>query len=111
MTAQTVVDRATYTYNQGTFIGAGRPALQRHRHDAAMLGDAAQAPWRSRARDLTEDGVLRERGRRPDGGGFKGIFARYAWRLPARTTPRVPTRAGLAQNAAAAWSQQQRPWA
>ena len=73
----TVVDRSTYTYNQGTFAGAAG-LLQRATGDARLR--ASRRTTRSGyARDnLTQDGVLAGEGDGGDGGGFKGVFARYA---------------------------------
>jgi len=97
---QTVVDRATYTYNQGTFTGAGSE-LYRATHDAAYLDDAGGAMAFTRS-DLTKDGVLHGEGG-GDGGGFKGIFARYAGDY-LRHDPTRTYEDWLAQNADAAWS-------
>ena len=97
---QTVVDRATYTYNQGTFTGAGSE-LYRATHDDAYLDDAGHAMEFTHT-DLTAAGVLRgERG--GDGGGFKGVFARYAGDY-LRHDPARTYEDWLAQNAEAAWS-------
>ena len=97
---QAVVDRATYTYNQGTFTGAGGE-LYRATHDAAYLGDAGRAMAFTRS-DLSEDGVLQGEGG-GDGGGFKGVFARYAGDY-LRHDPTRAYEGWLAQNADAAWS-------
>ena len=70
------VDRATYTYNQGTFIGAA-DLLYGTTNDTTYHDDARRALEFART-DLTADGVLRKEGIGRDGGGFKGIFARYA---------------------------------
>ncbi len=97
---QTVVDRATYTYNQGTFTGAGSE-LYRATHDDAYLDDAGHAMEFTRT-DLTAGGLLHgERG--GDGGGFKGVFARYAGDY-LRHDPTRTYEGWLAQNASAAWS-------
>ncbi len=70
------VDPSTYTYNQGSFIGAA-DALYGVTHNSAYYTDAQLAL--EYAEDyLTSDDILRTEGRRQDGGGFKGIFARYA---------------------------------
>jgi predicted alpha-1,6-mannanase (GH76 family) len=97
---QTVVDRATYSYNQGTFAGAGSE-LFRATHDSAYLGDAGGAIAFTRS-DLTKGGVLHGEGG-GDGGGFKGIFARYAGDY-LRHDPARTYEGWLAQNADAAWS-------
>ena len=70
------LDRAIYTYNQGTFIGAA-DLLYRTTHAIAYYDDARRALEFAKS-DLTTDGVLREEGVGRDGGGFKGIFVRYA---------------------------------
>jgi len=72
-----VLNRQTYTYNAGTFIGAAR-ALQLATGVPSYFVDALSAFAFARDR-LTVDGILAAEG--PDGtdrGGFKGIFARYA---------------------------------
>jgi predicted alpha-1,6-mannanase (GH76 family) len=71
-----VVDRATYTYNQGSFIGAA-DLLFRLTGDVTYYRDAVKAL--DYAQDnLTNQGILRSEGAGGDGGGFKGIFARWA---------------------------------
>jgi predicted alpha-1,6-mannanase (GH76 family) len=97
-----VVDRATYTYNQGTFIGAA-DLLFRTTGDAGYADDARRALAFAQTELCTPDGLLREEGIGRDGGGFKGIFARYAVGFVARggLTAYTPWLAG---NARAAWS-------
>ena len=70
------VDPSTYTYNQGSFIGAA-DALYGATHNSAYYNDALRALEYAED-DLTVDDILRTEGRGRDGGGFKGIFARYA---------------------------------
>jgi predicted alpha-1,6-mannanase (GH76 family) len=96
-----VVDRGVYTYNQGTFLGAA-DLLHGITGKAAYLTDARRAIDFARS-SLTDDGVLRDEGAAADGGGFKGIFARYAVRFTRRH------RIGdyddwFRQNAQAAWT-------
>ena len=72
------VDHSTYTYNQGTFIGAadllgGATGLAGYRHRADLT-------LRFTHDQLTVDGILVGEGS-GDGGGFKGIFARWASRF------------------------------
>jgi predicted alpha-1,6-mannanase (GH76 family) len=100
-TGQPVVDRSTYTYNQGTVIGAA-DLLYRASGNAAYADDARKALQFARS-GLTVGGLLREEGVGRDGGGFKGIFARYAVLFAARNglTDFTPW---FAQNAAAAWA-------
>jgi predicted alpha-1,6-mannanase (GH76 family) len=98
---QTVVDRSTYTYNQGTFAGAAG-LLSRATGDAAYGREAHDAM--GYARDaLTTDGVLTGEGDGGDGGGFKGIFARYAGDY-LRHDPSREYEDWLGVNADAAWS-------
>jgi predicted alpha-1,6-mannanase (GH76 family) len=72
-------DRSTYTYNQGTFIG-GADLLRRETGNIAYYYDAIAAFQYTRD-DLTVDGILKSEGSGADGGGFKGIFARWATRF------------------------------
>ncbi|HMK92730.1 MAG TPA: glycoside hydrolase family 76 protein, partial [Thermoleophilia bacterium] len=69
-------DRSRYTYNQGTFIGAAE-ALYETTGSASYRSDA-RAALDFTVADLTTDGVLDSEGSGGDGGGFKGIFARWA---------------------------------
>ena len=98
---QTVVDRATYTYNQGTFAGAAG-LLSRATGDAVYRRQAHDAMGYARD-DLTADGVLIGEGDRGDGGGFKGVFMRYAGDY-LRHDPTRTFEDWLALNADAAWS-------
>jgi predicted alpha-1,6-mannanase (GH76 family) len=97
----TVVDRSTFTYNQGTFSGAGG-LLYRATRDDGYRRDAGQALAFARG-DLTEAGVVREEGDGGDGGGFKGILARYAGDYLRHDATRTYEE-WMAQNAQAAWS-------
>ncbi len=96
----TVVDYSTYSYNQGTFIGAA-DLLYRVTKQQSYRTDAVNAIQFAR-NSLTNGGVLRDDGS-GDGGGFKGIFMRYAVTFTQRQ------QIGdfddwFRQNAAAAWS-------
>ena len=97
----TVVDRSTFTYNQGTFSGAGG-LLYRATHDDGYRRDAGQALAFARS-DLTEAGVVREEGDGGDGGGFKGILARYAGDYLRHDATRTYEE-WMAENGQAAWS-------
>jgi predicted alpha-1,6-mannanase (GH76 family) len=97
----TAIDRATYTYNQGSFSGAG-VLLHRATREEGYWSDAGQALAFARS-DLTEAGVLREEGDGGDGGGFKGVLARYAGDYLRRDATRT-YEDWLAQNGEAAWS-------
>jgi len=95
------VDRAVYTYNQGTFIGAAD--LLYRTTNASTYYDDAQRALEFAKTDLTVDGVLREEGVGRDGGGFKGIFARYAVEFVRHH--RITSHGSwFALNARAAWS-------
>jgi predicted alpha-1,6-mannanase (GH76 family) len=95
------VDRRTYTYNQGTFAGAAR-LLARETGDAAYLHDARVAL--AYARDaMGSDGVLPDEGDGGDGGGFKGILARYAGDYLRHDTTRE-YEDWMAHNGDVAWS-------
>jgi predicted alpha-1,6-mannanase (GH76 family) len=97
---RTVVDRATYTYNQGTFAGAAG-LLARTTGGASYSRDADGAI--AYARDgLSVDGVLRDEGS-GDGGGFKGVLARYAGDY-LRHGPTQSCEAWMARNPEVAWS-------
>ncbi len=69
-------DPTNYTYNQGTFIGAA-DLLYAATHDRVYYHDALKALGYTR-QHLTTDGILKSEGSGGDGGGFKGIFARWA---------------------------------
>ena len=72
-----LLNRQTYTYNQGTFIGAAG-ALSLATGVPSYFVDALEAFAFARDR-LTAGGILAVEGPdNSDRGGFKGIFARYA---------------------------------
>lgn len=95
-------DVSAYTYNQGTFIGAAGllyelTGIIRHRRDARLALTFAHD-------DLaTADGTLRSEGSGGDGGGFKGIFARWATRFTS-DNHFVAFDPWFQQNAGTAWS-------
>ena len=73
------IDHSTYTYNQGTFIGAAGllyDATGKHSYY-----DEAMQALRYTRDALTTGGTLRSEGSGGDGGGFKGIFIRWATRF------------------------------
>ncbi len=69
------------TYNQGTFIGSA-DLLYQLTGDRSYYDDALRTLRHARAR-LTRNGILRSEanGKNQNGGGFKGIFVRYAVRF------------------------------
>lgn len=100
--ATAVVDPSTYTYNQGTFIGAAD--LLHRSTGKAFYYDAALSALSYARNNLTDDdGVLRSEGSGCDGGGFKGIFTRWATRFT-RDNHVTAFDAWFDANAAAAWS-------
>lgn len=95
------VDRATYTYNQGTFAGAAR-LLSRATGDPKSWDDARGALGYARDH-LGAGGLLPDEGAGGDGGGFKGILARYAGDYLRHDTTRE-YEGWMAGNGEAAWS-------
>lgn len=96
-----IVNRGASTYNQGTLIGAA-DLLHRMTGEEAYRDDALRGLIFTR-RELAPGGILRGEGDGGDGGGFKGIFARYA--VPFVRRHRLTEYdAWLRRNAAAAWS-------
>ena len=91
----------TYTYNQGTFIGAA-DLLHRATGRRAYYDDALLALCFARD-EMCRDGVLPSEGSGGDGGGFKGIFARYAVAF-ARHNGIADFDDWFEHNAAVAWS-------
>ena len=80
--AARVVDPSTYTYNQGTFIGAA-DLLHRATGKSVYYTDALSALGYARTDQTDSNGILKSEGSGGDGGGFKGIFARWATRFTA----------------------------
>lgn len=96
-----VLDRRLFTYNQGTFIGAA-DLLHRLTGEQVYRDDAHRALTFTRT-ELAPGGILRSEGAAGDGGGFKGIFARYA--VPFVRRHHLGEFEGwLWLNAAAAWN-------
>jgi predicted alpha-1,6-mannanase (GH76 family) len=94
-------DRASYTYNQGTFIGAAG-LLYAATHNRVYYHDAVRALGYTKAH-LTVNGVLKSEGSGRDGGGFKGIFARWATKFT-RDNHITDYDQWFQSNADAAWS-------
>lgn len=94
-----VLNRQTYSYNQGTFIGAAQ-ALSLATGVPSYFIDALEAFAFAREK-LTVGGILAVEGPdNSDRGGFKGIFARYAGPFAGDVEGGA---AWLTQNAQAAW--------
>ncbi|MGO8683737.1 MAG: glycoside hydrolase family 76 protein [Thermoleophilia bacterium] len=102
----TLVSRASYTYNQGTFIGAAS-LLYRLTGKKLYCNDALAALSYTKAR-LTSKGTLKSEGS-PNGnrGGFKGIFIRWATLFVAENHI-TSYSAWFQQNAKVAWSHRNR---
>jgi len=98
-----VVYTTQLTYNQGTFIGSA-DLLYQLTGDRSYYDDALRT-MRHTQTDLTDHGILRSEatGGNENGGGFKGIFVRYAVRF-ARDNHLTEFEPWFALNAAAAWS-------
>jgi predicted alpha-1,6-mannanase (GH76 family) len=70
------IGRVSFTYNQGSFIGAGVLLYQQTR-DRTYLDDAFKtAEWTKANLCVGDDRILKSEGQ-GDGGAFKGIFVRY----------------------------------
>jgi predicted alpha-1,6-mannanase (GH76 family) len=100
--ASTVVDGSPHSYNQGTFIGAANLLLRTtgrsHYRNVALTALAYTQ------KNLTDsDGILDSEGSGGDGGGFRGIFARWAVRFT-RDSGTTSFNDWLDSNADAAWS-------
>jgi predicted alpha-1,6-mannanase (GH76 family) len=100
------VSRASYTYNQGTFIGAAA-LLYRLTGNELYYNDALAALSYTKAR-LTSNDILKSEGS-PNGnrGGFKGIFIRWATFF-VRENHITSYSAWFQQNAQVAWSHRNR---
>ncbi len=98
-----VLNTMSWTYNQGTFIGAAN-RLWAITRDRTYYDDAYRALAYTK-QHLTTSGILQQESDGGDGdsGGFKGIFARWALRFTRdnRITTFDPW---FARNAATAWS-------
>lgn len=94
-------DRRIFSYNQGLVIGAD-VALHAVTGADRLLVDATGVARAATAALTTPNGLLPDEGE-GDGGLFKGIFARYAGELAARTGDRGLTDL-LAGNGEAVWA-------
>ncbi len=97
-----VVYPVQLTYNQGTFIGSA-DLLYQLTGDKTYYGDALRT-LRHTETHLTHHGILPSEatGGNENGGGFKGIFMRYAVRF-ARDNHLTEFEPWFALNASAAW--------
>lgn len=88
------VNHATYTYNQGTFVGA-----------ANLLGYTNEARLAAlyTANHMGKDGYLPAAGERGDGGGFNGIGVRWIARFMKDRGEQAALLPWLQKNADAAW--------
>jgi predicted alpha-1,6-mannanase (GH76 family) len=88
------VGRASFTYNQGTFVGA-----------AHLLGypDDARLAASYTMNQLCRDGYLPAAGEKGDGGGFNGIAVRWIARFVKERGEHAAFEPWLRKNAEAAW--------
>lgn len=102
----TVVSRTSYTYNQGTFIGAA--TLLYHLTGKKLYYNDALAALNYTKTRLTSSGILKSEGS-PNGnrGGFKGIFVRWASLFVAENHI-TSYNTWFQQNARVAWSHRNR---
>jgi predicted alpha-1,6-mannanase (GH76 family) len=98
----TVVWPTPFTYNQGTFIGAANLLFQLTGRRSYY--DDALRTMRHTQTSLTHHGILQSEslGGNENGGGFKGIFVRYAVRF-ARDNHLTEFDPWFVLNATAAW--------
>ena len=96
-----VRDPSVYSYNQGTFIGAAG-LLYQATGDRAYFEDALRTLAFTRDELTGANGILRSEGTGADGGGFKGVFARWAARFT-RDNHITWYDAWFQRNAATAW--------
>ncbi|MGO9208291.1 MAG: glycoside hydrolase family 76 protein [Candidatus Limnocylindrales bacterium] len=102
----TLTDRSTYTYNQGTFVGAADLLYQETGRVAYY--DEALAALRFTQADMTVGGgILKSEGSGGDGGGFKGIFVRWATRFT-KVNGITAFNRWFDRNADAAWAHRNR---
>ena len=98
------LERKVWTYNLGTFIGAGT-LLNLATGNRAYI-DTARSAMRYAAEELSEGGILPaeyvDRNRDGDSTGFKGIFARWAGRYM-KLTGDQSFHPWLMRNADAGW--------
>ena len=89
------MDRRTFSYNQGTFIGAAN--LLGHTNEARLAADYL-------VKTMGRDGLLPHYGESGDGGGFNGIAVRWLARYMKERGMEERYLSWLQRNAAAAWS-------
>ncbi len=93
------MDRRTFSYNQGTFIGAA--SLLGHTNDARLAADYLM-------NTMGRDGLLPHYGENGDGGGFNGIAVRWLVRYMKACGMEERYLSWLQRNADAAWSVRRR---
>jgi predicted alpha-1,6-mannanase (GH76 family) len=98
----TVNSNWIFTYNQGTFIGAGN-YLKKLTGNAAYYNDALKAALHTKNNLCTAE-ILPEYGDTGDGGGFTGIFARWMYRFMRDNQLEDTFYTWMAGNASAAWT-------
>ncbi len=102
--SKVVYRKVALTYNQGSFIGAAE-LLYQATGRRQYFNDALRTLKFARAHVVVGNGILPSEAGGPDsnGGGFKGIFARWAV-LFARANQLSAFNAWFQKNAGAAWS-------
>jgi hypothetical protein len=93
------MDRRTFSYNQGTFIGAAN--LLGHTNDARLAADHLM-------NTLCRGGVMPRYGESGDGGGFNGIAVRWLARYMKARGMEERYLGWLQRNTDAAWSVRRR---
>lgn len=88
------VDRKSFSYNQGTFIGAAN--LLGYTNEARLAGQFMM-------NQLSRDGLLPGFGESGDGGGFNGIGVRWLARYMYERGEQATFESWLQKNADAAW--------
>jgi len=98
----TVNSNWIFTYNQGTFIGAGN-YLKKLTGNPAYYNDVLKAALLTKNSLCTAE-ILPEYGDTGDGGGFTGIFARWMYRFMRDNHLEATFYDWMAGNANAAWA-------
>lgn len=94
------LDRRTFSYNQGTFIGAAN--LLGHTNDARLAADYL-------VNTMGRDGLLPHYGENGDGGGFNGIAVRWLARYMKHRGMEERYLGWMQRNAEAAWRVRREP--